>query len=94
MKSPKSLLYPFGILPEELSSQTKLRRLYFSPLLPEHLDRRYEYRLPNGLHVASAAAGRAGKVLLAGGFLKESQWKSRPADMNRVATSFQLSFPS
>ena len=55
---------------------------------------RYEYRLPNGLHVASAAAGRAGKVLLAGGFLKESQWKSRPADMSRVAASFQLSFPS
>ena len=55
---------------------------------------RYEYRSSTGLHVATAAAGRAGKVLLAGGFLKQKEWKARPSEMNRVASTFQLSFPS
>jgi len=55
---------------------------------------RYEYRLPTGYHVATAAAGRAGKVLLAGGFAKEAEWKAHPQELRRVINSFQLAFPN
>lgn len=55
---------------------------------------RYEYQLPTGYHVVTAAAGRAGKVLLAGGFAKEGEWKARPEELKRVIDSFQLAFPN
>ena len=66
--------------------------LLFDPL--PVFECRYEYQIPTGYHAATAAAGRAGKVLLAGGLTKEEEWKARPQELKRVINSFQLAFPN
>ena len=55
---------------------------------------RFEYRLPSGVHVTSAAVGRAGKVLLIGGTSSDANWRKDPDMLKRMIRSFQLTFPN
>lgn len=55
---------------------------------------RFEYLLPSGKRISTAAVARAGKVLLAGSIATSEQWSSQAEALRRSIKSFRLSFPT
>ena len=51
---------------------------------------RYEFRLPNGLHVVAAAAAAAGQLYLASGAAPDTRWAAASPRLRPAIASFQL----
>ena len=51
---------------------------------------RYEFRLPNGLHVVAAAGAAAGQLYLASGAAPDARWEAASPRLRPAINSFQL----
>jgi hypothetical protein len=67
-----------------------MRRACVGPFSPAAPRGRYEFSLPNGLHVVAAAAVAAGQLYLASGAAPDARWPAAAPRLRPAIASFQL----